>query len=129
MALYKSIQVRQPRLNHFNMDYSSSFSCNMGQLIPVYLQECVSGDKFNISAECTVRALPMVAPIMHDVNIYTHYFYVPFRILWSAWEKFFTRANSWSVDSEHTLVPPKFNLRSEERRVGKECRSRWSPYH
>ena len=21
------------------------------------------------------------------------------------------------------------NLRSEERRVGKECRSRWSPYH
>src|SRR5256886_15708118 len=22
-----------------------------------------------------------------------------------------------------------FKLRSEERRVGKECRSRWSPYH
>ena len=22
-----------------------------------------------------------------------------------------------------------FVLRSEERRVGKECRSRWSPYH
>ena len=23
----------------------------------------------------------------------------------------------------------KYSLRSEERRVGKECRSRWSPYH
>ena len=23
----------------------------------------------------------------------------------------------------------KLSLRSEERRVGKECRSRWSPYH
>ena len=23
----------------------------------------------------------------------------------------------------------KFDSRSEERRVGKECRSRWSPYH
>ena len=23
----------------------------------------------------------------------------------------------------------KYPLRSEERRVGKECRSRWSPYH
>ena len=22
-----------------------------------------------------------------------------------------------------------FRMRSEERRVGKECRSRWSPYH
>ena len=26
-------------------------------------------------------------------------------------------------------VPPNLNTRSEERRVGKECRSRWSPYH
>ena len=29
----------------------------------------------------------------------------------------------------HTIFPPKAVLRSEERRVGKECRSRWSPYH
>ena len=28
----------------------------------------------------------------------------------------------WSLKSQHLL-------RSEERRVGKECRSRWSPYH
>src|SRR2546426_2288464 len=29
-----------------------------------------------------------------------------------------------------TEVPKdRFDLRSEERRVGKECRSRWSPYH
>jgi len=25
--------------------------------------------------------------------------------------------------------PNRDSLRSEERRVGKECRSRWSPYH
>src|SRR2546430_12430053 len=27
------------------------------------------------------------------------------------------------------LAPRKMKFRSEERRVGKECRSRWSPYH
>ena len=27
------------------------------------------------------------------------------------------------------LIPSLSQLRSEERRVGKECRSRWSPYH
>ena len=27
------------------------------------------------------------------------------------------------------MLPVAFVLRSEERRVGKECRSRWSPYH
>src|SRR5260221_9782498 len=26
-------------------------------------------------------------------------------------------------------IKPKRQMRSEERRVGKECRSRWSPYH
>src|SRR5258705_12745218 len=29
----------------------------------------------------------------------------------------------------HTEVEGTFSFRSEERRVGKECRSRWSPYH
>ena len=28
-----------------------------------------------------------------------------------------------------TIPSEKINGRSEERRVGKECRSRWSPYH
>ena len=30
---------------------------------------------------------------------------------------------------EFECHPAKEGLRSEERRVGKECRSRWSPYH
>src|SRR6266436_1424157 len=29
----------------------------------------------------------------------------------------------------HALADPAQETRSEERRVGKECRSRWSPYH
>ena len=29
----------------------------------------------------------------------------------------------------HTHQGHTHNARSEERRVGKECRSRWSPYH
>src|SRR5256885_12087419 len=31
--------------------------------------------------------------------------------------------------SELALAEVRSALRSEERRVGKECRSRWSPYH
>ena len=42
--------------------------------------------------------------------------------LWLLW--IFSKAirEGWSP----TVLPPR---RSEERRVGKECRSRWSPYH
>src|SRR3712207_9523697 len=33
------------------------------------------------------------------------------------------------VGGVHTHMTNSLNTRSEERRVGKECRSRWSPYH
>ena len=32
-------------------------------------------------------------------------------------------------DWKRTLIDEQGAVRSEERRVGKECRSRWSPYH
>src|SRR2546430_1628481 len=50
----------------------------------------------------------------------------------------FVRATIVPLHAAHTAVcrpagsvsgGPKELLRSEERRVGKECRSRWSPYH
>ena len=49
-------------------------------------------------------------------------------------KKIYTVATShldtvWSWDFETTVSQYIYNTRSEERRVGKECRSRWSPYH
>ena len=42
-------------------------------------------------------------------------------------------ATVWSTAEKaaalHVIVGPMLDTRSEERRVGKECRSRWSPYH
>src|SRR3989449_11689509 len=35
----------------------------------------------------------------------------------------------WQEDERRAERVPHLRLRSEERRVGKECRSRWSPYH
>ena len=35
----------------------------------------------------------------------------------------------FSADERVAMLEEIFKDRSEERRVGKECRSRWSPYH
>ena len=38
-------------------------------------------------------------------------------------------AFSWAIAFFEYCLQVPANRRSEERRVGKECRSRWSPYH
>ena len=40
-----------------------------------------------------------------------------------------SRAALDAIDIADVVVGAHRALRSEERRVGKECRSRWSPYH
>src|SRR6516162_9400626 len=50
----------------------------------------------------------------------------------SAREKHLGRGKLLVRDRVRALIDPGspfLELRSEERRVGKECRSRWSPYH
>src|SRR5688572_31539934 len=39
------------------------------------------------------------------------------------------RGETWKVEALRQLAQAYRLPRSEERRVGKECRSRWSPYH
>ena len=49
------------------------------------------------------------------------------RIIQSQWyQKYWSKAFTFAFDQN---VKSRYQNRSEERRVGKECRSRWSPYH
>jgi len=66
----------------------------MGKLLPTLVTECVPGDTFQIGCESLIRFAPMIAPILHRLDVSMHYFFVPNRILWSNWEDFITNANS-----------------------------------
>lgn len=90
MNLFQKIKTRRPRLNKFDLSHERKLSCNMGNLIPIYLQDIVPGDKFRVNTEIMLRMAPMLAPVMHRVHVYTHYFFVPNRLIWSEWEDFIT---------------------------------------
>ena len=53
-----------------------------------------------------LRFAPMLAPIMHRVDVYTHYFFVPNRLIWNDWEDFITGGK----DGTLAPVPPYFSL-------------------
>ena len=53
----------------------------------------------------------------------------PFATATSEYSQTSSTLTSGPVIITGTGSPEWFKTRSEERRVGKECRSRWSPYH
>ena len=67
--------------------------------------------KKTISTEYKIRFDKSLVLSNLEENILSH---------WDTWGKF---QQSWTSKAYATF------RRSEERRVGKECRSRWSPYH
>lgn len=89
--LFNSIQMTKPSRNFFDLSHSVKLSCDMGELVPFCIMECVPGDKFTLNAQAIVRFAPMVAPVMHQFFITLHYFFVPNRLLWQKWEKWITR--------------------------------------
>lgn len=90
MKLFDSIKIRAPRKNKFDLSHDRKFSMRPGMLTPILVQDIVPGDSFRVNSEILVRFAPMLAPIMHRVNVVTHYFFVPNRLIWSEWEDFIT---------------------------------------
>lgn len=96
--LFQMTGSLNPRRSMFDLSYRKTFTCDMGQLIPIVCDEVVPGDLFEMGNEIIIRYQPLVAPILHEVNVFTHYFFVPYRILWDDWEEFITGgANGQSV--------------------------------
>lgn len=74
--------------SYFDLPHSVKFSCNIGEVIPFDVIECLPGDTWNIDTAKIVRTQPLVAPIMDEILLDTYYFFVPNRLIWSHWVNF-----------------------------------------
>ena len=87
------------RPNKFNLSHTNSLTCDMGALVPFLVQEVLPGDEFRIKTDALVRLAPMLAPVFGEIDLYTHYFFVPNRLLWTNWENFITNGLAIGTDS------------------------------
>ena len=90
MKIFEKVGLTKPKMSGFDKSHERKMTFNMGELIPCYFDEIVPGDQFKVSTEMMIRLSPMISPIMHRVNAYVHYFFVPNRIVWDEWEDFIT---------------------------------------
>jgi hypothetical protein len=89
-SLFKQIVGVKPKRNAFDLSHERKFSMKMGDLVPILCEEVIPGDTFQLNTEVLMRFAPMVSPVMHRINVFTHFFFVPNRLIWSEWEDFIT---------------------------------------
>jgi len=83
-----SLLIPVPNKSYHNLDSETITTTKFGALTPVFCMETVPGGSYDISNETLCRFMPLSSPVMHKMTIKTHYFYVPYRLLWDNWENF-----------------------------------------
>lgn len=100
--IFTEVELTKVPSNSFNLSHDHKLTLKMGLLIPFNIMECIPGDQINGNSVAFMRMMPMLAPIMHKVNVDIHHFFVPNRLVWPNWEKFITAG----VPNEETPAHP-----------------------
>lgn len=74
----------------FSLSNYKLLSCDMGELVPIGLTEVLAGDSMQQNTNLFLRCSPLIAPVMHPVNVNIHHWFVPHRLIWEDWEDFIT---------------------------------------
>ena len=85
-----SVLLRRPKRNKFDLSRVNKLTCEAGEIVPFFLEECVPDDSFKLATANRIRLAPQVLPLMHQIDVSMYWFFVPTRILWSNWEGFIT---------------------------------------
>ena len=88
----------------FNRDHGLKTTFDAGYLVPIFYDEALPGDTFTMRAAGFGRLATPVNPFMDNLYIETFFFAVPYRLIWSNWEKFCGEQTD-PDDSTDYLVP------------------------
>lgn len=107
--LFNEVPVMKVKRSMFDLSHEVKMSGKFGYLYPVLVMDTLPGDKVSDTMTAFARFAPMLAPVMHLMDISTHFFFVPNRILSDYFEEFITGGQDGLSDSVMPYVTP-FNL-------------------
>ena len=79
--------TRSPR-SVFRMSTTRKTTFDVGYLVPVYWEEILPGDTFNLKMTAFARLATPLFPIMDNMYLSSYFFFVPRRLIWDNWKKF-----------------------------------------
>lgn len=88
--MFKQVPVARVSRNLFDLSHEVKMSGKFGYLYPILCMDTLPGDTVREQMSVMVRFAPMLAPIMHRVDVTTHFFFVPNRLICDKWQDFIT---------------------------------------
>ena len=89
-ASHNFSQVPQAEIQRSSFDRSHGFKTtfNAGYLVPIFVDEVLPGDTFNLHLNAFARLATPIKPFMDNLFFDTFFFFVPNRLVWSHWVNF-----------------------------------------
>lgn len=88
----------------FDRTHGHKTTFDAGYLIPIYIDEALPGDTFNLDMTGFARLATPLHPFMDNMVIDSFFFAIPYRLVWDNWERF-NGAQDNPEDSTDYIVP------------------------
>ena len=85
------------RRSTFNRSHGYKTTFNAGELIPIFFEEALPGDSFNVNMTAFARLSTPINPTMDNLRMQTHFFAVPLRLLWEDFEEFMGETKTYKA--------------------------------
>ena len=96
-SVFMDTQGLYQRRRAYNLSYRNDLTCNLGEIIPVYWQDLIPNTSWHCRVHGLVRFLPLVAPILSNIDLYVHFWLSPYRTLYG---DDFTQVITGELESE-----------------------------
>lgn len=88
----------------FDRQFTHKTTFDAGYLVPVYVDEVLPGDTFNLNMTAFARLSTPIFPVMDNMHLDSFFFFVPNRLIWDNWQRFMGQQDNPS-DSISYVVP------------------------
>ncbi|QCS36304.1 major capsid protein [Capybara microvirus Cap1_SP_228] len=106
VMVHQFSQVPKAEIQRSSFDRSHGYKTTFdaGYLVPVFVDEALPGDTFNLNMTVFARLATPLHPVMDNLKLDAFFFFVPNRLIWTNFPKMFGEQDN-PGDSTSYLVP------------------------
>lgn len=102
--MFSQVPKAEIQRSSFDRSHGHKTTFDAGWLVPIYVDEALPGDTFSLNMTVFGRIATPLHPIMDNIKLDAFFFFVPNRLLWSNFQRFFGEQDN-PGDSTSYLVP------------------------